>query len=132
MPNVSPLKIALLWAIPKLLAPAAAVSNARLATNGRASNPIRKSVKNTASLSPAPAPTKPESAKLVTVNTPNAPVPVATFGTIRLKNVNMIIRQTASSVRCITAMALAHKIKLAPKLYLVLLYTKKLRLQMVG
>ena len=83
--------------------------NAPSATNGLASNPIRKSASNTDSPSPAPE-DKSESAKLITVNTPNVPVPVATFGTIRLKNVNMIIRQTASSARCIIATALAREI----------------------
>ena len=85
-----PPKIAPLWAIPKLPAPAAPVSNAPLATNGHASNPSRKSVMSLALLSPAPAPTKPAAGvKLAMANIQNVPAHLATFGTIRLKNVKI-------------------------------------------
>ena len=140
MPSALPRKIAPLWAIPKPAAPVAVVSNAPLATNGHASNPRRKSAKNTASPcpdleleklvlakvvtvniiivhvillinTPAPAPTKLEvQAKLVMANTLPVHVLQIIFGTIYLKNVNMITRKTVPSELCITATILAHKL----------------------
>ena len=118
MPNVSPLKIAPLWATLKPLAPAAPASNARLATNGHASNQIRKSVSNTVSPkpvpkldkwekeeaalisinnaiakiltnTPAPAPDTPVAqAQPATVNTPNVPAHPAMSGQMELVSNN--------------------------------------------
>ena len=83
--NASPRKIAPLWAIPRPAAPAAPVSNAPSATNGLASNQSLNFVMNTASLKPAPE-DKSESAKLVTVNTPNVPVRLAMSGKTAIAN----------------------------------------------
>ena len=81
MLNASLPKIAPRWAIPKPLAPAAVASNARLVTNGLASNPSRNFATNTALLSPAPAPIKPAApAKPVTANTISVNVLLATTG----------------------------------------------------
>ena len=131
MPNVSPLKIAPLWAIPKPLAPAAMVSNAHSATNGLASNPIRKSANNMASPYPV-AEDKSESAKPVMANTPNVPVPQAMHGTLRLKNVNTILNLTASLVRCIIATVLAQMTIFPVRNCLVLLFMKNRPARMVG
>ena len=98
-------KIARLWATPKPLAPAAAGSNAPLATNGLASNPSRNFAMNMASLSPAPE-DKSESAKPATANTPNVAALSVISGTIRLKNVKMP-PPTVLLARCITATVLA-------------------------
>ena len=85
-------------------APAALASNAPLATPGHASNQSRNFAMNTASPKPAPAPDIPAaSAKPAMVNTPNVPVRLATFGTIRLNNVKTP-PPTALSARCIMPM----------------------------
>ena len=130
MPNASPRKIARLWVIPKPLAVAVAVSNARLATNGRALKRMRKSAKNTVSPMsvavldkwekakaaliyinnaiakalinmPAPAPDIPVvPAPHATANTPNAPVPADMNGKMVAVKFKM-----ASMVICTTATA---------------------------
>ena len=129
MLNASQRRIAPPWAIPKPLAPAAPVSNAHLATNGHASNPSRKSANNMASLSPVLVQATPaESAKPATINTPNVAALSVISGTIRLKHVKTLVL----SVRCITATALARKIKLALKLCSVWLFMKNQPARMVG
>ncbi len=125
MPSALPPKIAPRWAILKPLAPAALVSNAHLATPGHAVNQRPNFAMNTASPSPAPEPTKPAApAKPAMENIPPAPAPPVMRGTIRLKNVNMIIKPTVSLAHYITATVLALINSKALKLCWVWLFMK--------